>query len=213
MSERRRSLMRLEIARAAVKLFRAKGVAATTGDDIAGAIGISARTLWRYFPTKESCVRPLLTGSLETLAAALRDCPPGAGLLAHLERVGIFADRETLGTEPIADLVRMTRTEPALRTVWLDVHHAAEEVFAEIIAERVGAAPGDLAVRMQAAVLNAALRVAAEEHARALAQSSDPPPLGAVLRTALTAAAPALPAFAPAPEPDTRPRTDAGTGT
>ncbi|WP_067970747.1 TetR/AcrR family transcriptional regulator [Nocardiopsis trehalosi] len=197
MSERRRALVRLEIARAAVDLFTVKGVAATTGDDIARAVGVSTRTLWRYFPGKEACVRPLLTTGLDHIAALLRSCPDGVPLLDHLERAGLFDHDVPHAVEPVAHLIRMTRTEPGLMAVWLEVHHAAEGVFAEILATRTGAPPGDLAVRVQAAALNVALRLAAEEQARLVAEGDRPPAggLGALMRTALTAAARGLPAF------------------
>ncbi|WP_143669231.1 TetR/AcrR family transcriptional regulator, partial [Streptomyces rochei] len=68
LTEERRAEIRLEIARAALDLFVAQGVAATTGEQIGRAVGISARTVWRYFPTKESCVRPLLTAGAGLVA-------------------------------------------------------------------------------------------------------------------------------------------------
>ncbi|MFL1379284.1 MULTISPECIES: TetR/AcrR family transcriptional regulator [unclassified Nocardiopsis] len=177
MTERRKQVIRLQIARAALELFAEQGVAGTTGDDIAHAIGISTRTLWRYFPTKEGCVRPLLTSGLEVMAAHLRGWPADLSLVDHLDRVGAFTggggDGEAGGDgeggdtveAPVAALIRMTRTEPGLMAVWLDVHRAAEDVFAQILAERLGVDPGDFAVRVRSAALNGALRAAAERQA------------------------------------------------
>ncbi|WP_449406658.1 TetR/AcrR family transcriptional regulator [Nocardiopsis flavescens] len=192
MTERRKRIIRLQIARAALELFTDKGVAGTTGDDIARAIGVSTRTLWRYFPTKEGCVRPLLTSGLEMMADRLRDWPAGLGLVDHLDRTGAFDEGGEAVEEPVAALIRMTRHEPGLMAVWLDVHRAAEDVFAGILAERRGTDPGDLAVRVQAAALNAALRTAAERQAlRAgnAAGEGGPGGMGALLRVALAALA------------------------
>jgi AcrR family transcriptional regulator len=75
LTERRKTETRLEVARAAVRLFLAKGVAGTSAEEIAEAAGISSRTLWRYFPTKESCVTPLLTGVIELIARFLQSWP------------------------------------------------------------------------------------------------------------------------------------------
>lgn len=197
MTERRKAIFRTEIARAAVALFTERGVAGTTGDDIAHALGISTRTLWRYFPTKESCVRPLLTTGLDRMAELVRSCPHDVSLFNHLEREGVFDREEQLADGAVADLVRMTRHEPALLAVWLEVHHAAESVFADIIAERTGAAADDLAVRVQAATLNTALRLAAEEQARR-STAEEHEPSGAAesaVRTALSSVAQGLPAF------------------
>lgn len=164
MSTRRREVVRMQIARAAVELFTAKGVAATTGDDIAHELGISTRTLWRYFPSKESCVRPLLTDGLDLVADRLRSWPAELSLAEHLERSGALdADAGAALSAPTLDLIRMTRTEPGLRAVWLEVHHTAEDVFAEAVAERAGATPDTLSVRVQAAAVNVALRVASEQ--------------------------------------------------
>jgi AcrR family transcriptional regulator len=46
------------IERAALALFRAHGFEATTIDQIAAAAGVSRRTVFRYFPTKDALVFP-----------------------------------------------------------------------------------------------------------------------------------------------------------
>ncbi|MFI6579174.1 TetR/AcrR family transcriptional regulator [Nocardiopsis sp. NPDC050513] len=194
MTPRRREIVRTQIAHAAVRLFTENGVSETTGDDIARELGISTRTLWRYFPSKEGCVRPLLTAGLDDMAAYLRACPAETSLLEFLEREDAFGDEPPLAG-PVADLVRMVHTEPALAAVWLEVHHAAESVFADIIAERTGGSAEDLDVRVQAATLNAALRLAAEEWVRRTERKGDEPGMGRLIRDALATAVRGLPAF------------------
>lgn len=80
LTEERRAQIRLEIARAAVDLFVEQGVAATTGEQIGQAVGVSARTVWRYFPSKESCVSPLFTAGIDAIAVCLREWRPGRPL-------------------------------------------------------------------------------------------------------------------------------------
>lgn len=165
LTERRKAETRLEIALAAVRLFTEKGVSGTSAEEIAAAAGISLRTLWRYFPSKESCVLPLLTTGIDVLVRCLRawQVDQGvAGLLDDLEREGreLVAHRSSQ-----LDLVRLTRTEPGLRAVWAQAHSDAEPVFAEVIAERLGTSADDLSTRMQAAMINVALRVAVEHSA------------------------------------------------
>lgn len=175
MSERRRSLQRLEISREAVRLFREQGVAATSGEQIAAGVGLSVRTLRRYFRTKESCVEPLLTLSVDAFVDTLRRWPADKSLEAHLftdhrppDRAAATDDGATLA------VVRMSREEPALRAIWLAVHARAEPVLAEIIAERLGRDPQELAIRVQAATLNAALRITAEDLAAAVGDRTGP---------------------------------------
>ncbi len=53
---RRRNATRIEIREAALALFERHGVDHTTSEEIARAAGISQRTFFRYFATKEECV-------------------------------------------------------------------------------------------------------------------------------------------------------------
>lgn len=194
LGQRRKSELRLQIARRAVELFTAQGVAATTGEQIARAVGMSSRTLWRHFPAKESCVRPLLAAGLEAATEQLRHWPQETGLLDHV--LSSCRDGTLPTAEPaVLDLIRMTRTEPALRAVWLQAHDDALPVLADVLAVRSGSHPEDLRIKVHAATVNGALRAAAEDFARRYA---DDPEAGTTeittcLRTALQAAAEGLP--------------------
>ncbi|MFJ9722576.1 TetR/AcrR family transcriptional regulator [Streptomyces sp. NPDC101209] len=168
LTDERKAEIRLRIARAAVGLFVAQGVAATTGEQIGQAVGVSARTVWRYFPSKEACVRPLFAAGIEMVADRLRNWTPGRPLedvLAPEATAGlgelVGPDHETLGA-----LVRLTRTEPGLRAVWLQTYDEAEPAFARALAEGAGLPPDDLRPVVRAAMVNAALRAAVEHYAR-----------------------------------------------
>lgn len=54
--DRRRRLVRADLALVALELFGARGFDAVTVDEIAAAAGISQRTFFRYFATKEDVV-------------------------------------------------------------------------------------------------------------------------------------------------------------
>ncbi|ANB04850.1 TetR family transcriptional regulator [Streptomyces ambofaciens] len=201
LTEERKAEIRLEIARAAVDLFVAQGVAATTGDQIGRAVGISARTVWRYFPTKESCVRPLLTAGAELIADSLRRWRPGHPLDEAFDfEQGTERDGRLLAGPAhttVGALVRLTRTEPGLRAVWLQTYDEAEPVFARALAERAGLPADDLRPAIQAAMFNAALRAAVEHHAWETAgtdgdAASARAGLTTTLRTALRTAAAGL---------------------
>jgi AcrR family transcriptional regulator len=165
LTERRKAETRLEIAREAVRLFTANGVAATAAEDIAAAAGISIRTLWRYFPTKESCVLPLLTAGIELMARALRSWAPGRGVTSLLDDMERGSVDGVADTQILINLVRLTRTEPGLRAVWLRAHDDAEPVFAAELGRRAGLPSADLSTRVRATMINSALRVAIEHYA------------------------------------------------
>jgi AcrR family transcriptional regulator len=191
LTERRKAATRLDISRQAVRLFAAHGVAGTSADEIAAAAGLSTRTLWRYFPSKEECVRPLLTSGLQDMVEKLRAWPPGATLGEALGLDDDSGDPAPDSAE-VAQLVRLTGEEPGLRAVWLQIHSEAADAFAEILAEREGRASADLAARVRAGTLNVVLRIAVEEWAHR-AGAPDAPGLRDVMRAALGHAAAALP--------------------
>ncbi|MFF7767285.1 helix-turn-helix domain-containing protein [Streptomyces massasporeus] len=165
LTERRRAETRMEIAEEAVRLFAAKGVAAVTAEDIASASGVSTRTLWRYFRSKEECVRPLLTTGLDLLTDRLRDSSGDHHSLAEAILSLQQDDDATPRLRALGDLLRLCRDEPGLRAVWLEAHYDAEAAFAAMIATRTGRPAGDLAVRVEAGVLNTALRIGVEDWA------------------------------------------------
>jgi AcrR family transcriptional regulator len=188
LTEERKAAIRLEIARAAVDLFIAQGVAATTGEQIGQAVGVSARTVWRYFPTKESCVRPLFSTGIDAIAGALRQWSPGRPVGEAFDH--LWATDAALPGPDVGALLRLTRTEPGLRAVWLQIHDEAEPAFARALAERAGLPADDVRPAIRAAMLNAALRAAVEHHAyRKTGPRTDPATAGAdlakTLRTAL----------------------------
>jgi AcrR family transcriptional regulator len=194
LTERRRAATRLEIANAAIRLFTAKGVAATSAEEIADAAGISVRTLWRYFPTKEACVQPLLAAGIESVARHLRAWPRGGTLLDALGEPSMWAVEEGIDPAGALALVRLTRTEPGLHAVWLNTHYAAEPAFAAVLAERTGRGADDVQVKVQAAMINAALRVAVEDYvARTGGDDVDPAGIDTAIRAALRAATGGLP--------------------
>ncbi|MGW0689232.1 TetR family transcriptional regulator [Streptomyces sp. NPDC002754] len=194
LAERRKVALRFEIACEAVRLFTTQGVTATTGEQIARAVGVSSRTLWRHFPTKESCVLPLLTAGLDFAVTQLRDWPPQMSLMDFFTETRGTGDLPQ-GTPTILALIRMTSTEPALRAVWLQAHDDALPVLGRLLAERSGGVADDLRVTVHAATLNGALRAAAEDFARRYADQPEASydEFAACLDVALRAASEGLP--------------------
>ncbi|KAA1418278.1 TetR family transcriptional regulator [Mumia zhuanghuii] len=172
-SEQQKGELRTRVAHEAVRLFAQRGVTATTGEAIASAAGISVRTLWRHFPSKESCVRPFLDEALTGAAELLRHWPADTSLVDFLRQCYAAGVITPPGDELLTVLALMHR-EPALRTVWLEVHEDALPVFAELLAARWGASARSLEVRVHAATLNGALRAAVEEYERDADPREDP---------------------------------------
>jgi AcrR family transcriptional regulator len=192
LTERRKAATRLEIAHEAIRLFAAHGFAATSAEQIAAAAGVSVRTLWRYSPTKEGCVQPLLSTGITAVAELLARWPADRPLAEAWES-GDESDADPVDYDTALALVRLTRTEPALRAVWRQAHHDAEPVFAEHLARRAGCPAGDLATKVHAAMINAALATALEHYAWTTDGPVSTPGVRATVAEALRVAARGLP--------------------
>jgi AcrR family transcriptional regulator len=162
---------RLAVSRHACALFWAHGVPETSGDDIASAAGLSTRTIWRYFRTKESCVEPVLAKSLDRFLAVVDRWPAELSLADHL---AADVAAHPLTPQDIDDeisamrIATMTTSEPALRTAYLMVHDEMERGLIPVVARRLGLSEGDLTVRLCAAAVTGAFRVIDEDVSRAV---------------------------------------------
>ncbi|MET3899526.1 AcrR family transcriptional regulator [Devosia sp. UYZn731] len=157
---------RLAIARLAARLFLANGVAATSGKDIAAAAGVSERTVWRHFRTKESCVEPLLSQSALRFTQHMLGWSRLISIEDHLSEV--FAlDRQSESDIQdgilIVRLVAILPKEPDLQATWLMASHLGERGLVDIIAARLDRSPDDFDIRLCAATVSAAMRVVDED--------------------------------------------------
>ncbi len=75
-----------EIIRTAWALFEKDGYESTTMADIAEASGISRRTLFNYFPTKEALLYPAVDAYMVEFTQCLVNRPSGEPLFSSLEQ-------------------------------------------------------------------------------------------------------------------------------
>jgi AcrR family transcriptional regulator len=153
LTESRKDEIRLEIAMAAVRLFTEHGLDGTSVAQIAEAAGISTRTLWRYFPSKEACAEPLLAFGLKRFAALVGGWPADLPLVEVADDTAWFSEGSTTRVLLVLDLLRLTCTEPALDGVWIRCYSEAVAPLAAVLAERFGYPPDALETRVKAAML------------------------------------------------------------
>lgn len=155
---------KLAVSRHAARLFVERGVAATSGDDIAAAAGLSKRTVWRYFRNKESCVEPLFDATSLRFIAMLRDWPRDASIESWLQAcLGSERAPDDVADDVLAvRLLAMLPDEPDLRASWLMATQRAEDALAAIVADRLVRSSRDFEVRLCAATVMAAIRVVDE---------------------------------------------------
>ncbi|RDD84374.1 TetR/AcrR family transcriptional regulator [Streptomyces parvulus] len=166
----RRDRVRLDISREASRLFLEQGLAATGGDQIARAVGVSTRTIWRHFRSKESCAEPVVAQGIRWEMASLRRWQPQHSLEDHLAaeftRYARHAPAvERADHELAVRIVALAEKEPALRTAWLMACHQAEAELAEIISARLDMPVGAPEVQLLTAAAAGAIRVVNEEMA------------------------------------------------
>jgi mycofactocin system transcriptional regulator len=137
-----------EIERVALDLFAKHGFEATTVDDIATAVGVGRRTLFRYFESKNDLAWGDFDGVMARLRAAL-DEGEGLPLMEALRRGVVESNRYPADQEPGL----RTRMTLITGTAALQAHSALRYaewrgVVAGWVAERRGEAPGDLLTRV-----------------------------------------------------------------
>ena len=142
--ERTRRAVRAEIGGAAMRLFLEQGFEATTMEQIAHEAGISRRSLFRYFGTKEDIV----LGNLVESGLAVRDAlearpasePPWEALRAALEALTLDPEYSPERTLKISKMLYGT---PSLRAGHLEKRLRWQELLVPNIRMRLGAEAGD----------------------------------------------------------------------
>lgn len=155
--ERRRRLMREEIGRIAVELFVEHGFDAVTADQISEAAGISQRTFFRYFATKDEIVLDLARRLDLRLLAALDARPASEGACTALREAFRETSRVAPGDrERVLQLANILAEAPALRARAQGERVSDNPELIKRLAHRMGVAVTDQRVRVLAVASAAA---------------------------------------------------------
>jgi AcrR family transcriptional regulator len=142
LAERKRQLVRDELAEAAVKVLALRGFEETTVDQIVAAVGVSRRTFFRYFQSKEDVIVHMLAGAGAQLCAELRgrpaDEPPAVALRHALSPfISISVDHP----DKTLRVSRLILNTPALLARFLERQAQWQADIAAILARRTGLDP------------------------------------------------------------------------
>lgn len=187
--ERTRRAVRAELSALAVELFLERGYEGTTVEDIAAAAGMSRRSFFRYFPSKEDVVFPDHERCLSDMQAFLARSPEDADPVRRVCDaarlvLGMYAENPAFSVQRY----HLTKKVPGLRAYELSVVWRYERALAEYLRGRLGGRPdgilrADVIAAAVVAAHNNALRSwlrsdgrddagAAVDHALAYAQST-----------------------------------------
>lgn len=156
--ERRRQATRLRLTTAARALTAEHGLSGFTVEQLCEQVGVSRRTFFNYFPTKEDAVVGHGDDSLDDdvvawfVAGGGAPGEPSAGLLddlvaltaAEIERIAVTADE-------LAAFIAATTTEPDVLRRFMNSGAALDRRLVALVEEREGLRAGD--PRAEAAVL------------------------------------------------------------
>lgn len=165
--ERNRERNRAELAGAALRLFTERGFDDVTVDDIAEAAGVSRRTFFRYFESKEDAVLPYEEERIDELRQALGERPPHEPVLATIRRVttAIGADLSPHGPARREALARMQiiTENPSVLARSLELQSRMAQELSALVAEHLGVEPEtSLEAQVVAGAAIAAVRAAAQ---------------------------------------------------
>ena len=183
--ERKQALVRAEIGRVAWDLFARRGYEATTVAEVAEAAGVSRRTFFRYYSSKEDVLVEATDEFAEAVLASMAARPLDEPPIVAIERALIPVIESRLAdTERVRTVIRLLRQSRTLRRAMLERHAMMEERLAIQLAERLGVDPAQdstpsLLAFVARAMMDTAFNVAYDQ------QRSDVPALVAELFTKL----------------------------
>jgi AcrR family transcriptional regulator len=150
--ERKKRLMRQQLSDTATAMFLDRGFDAVRVAEVAEACGVSEKTVFNYFPTKESLVLDRLEATVASLRTGLADpaIPPVEAALQILGRELIAMTSWLAGQDDpgqaaqaivrFGDLIRAT---PSLRAYQADMMDQFAAVATQILAARAGVSADD----------------------------------------------------------------------
>lgn len=168
--ERRRRETLRQISDAALDLFERRGVAGTTVDDIAEAAGVSPRTFFRYFPTKEDAVfvddEQFEAVMREALAAIRAGAPVVTAMeVAWLTLVDGFM-RDDAARDRFLRTRRLIGAEPTVLAIALRRDSEHVQTLTDAAVAATGGASDALTAQALVSMVGTTVRIAFDEWAR-----------------------------------------------
>lgn len=129
----------------ALELFSHNGFDATTVNDIAAAAGVSRRTIFRYYSSKNDLVWGDFSAQLERFRVHLRSGPADRPLMTTVRRsIVAFNDYGPAALPELRTRMRLITTVPTLQAHATMRYAEWCSVVAEYVGERLGVPADDL---------------------------------------------------------------------
>ena len=160
--ERKRAATRAAITAVARSLTSERGLSGYTVEDVCEQAGISRRTFFNYFPTKEDAILGHVDDELphdlfEEFLRGGHSSPEGeisANLLQDLLQLSLsLSERMSSSEEETRQLIGVIKKEPQLMLKIIGATEEREAHFARLLAEREGVPADHPVVRMAVVVM------------------------------------------------------------
>lgn len=162
--ERRKRATREDLLGAAKNLFAARGYDNVTVAEIAAAAGVSVKTLFQHFRSKEDLLLAELDAVhgrlLDALRARERGCSPVEALIKWMK------SEAARDTPDIERFQRMVGTSPAVASARRRMYDQWEDAIARVLADEANEARPTPKTRLIAAQLVAIVRVTSSAEVR-----------------------------------------------
>jgi AcrR family transcriptional regulator len=148
MSEPEKPTMKERILETADRLFYLQGIRAVGVDTIAAAIGISKRTLYNHFPSKDALIAAYLTRRSRPVRVS--DKPPAEQILGTFDSLGRrFAAPDFRGCPFVNAVAEMGAADQAVRNIAVAFKDSRRAWFRDLLTH-LGVADADgLATQLQ----------------------------------------------------------------
>ena len=140
--------MRERILDTADRLFYGQGIRAVGVDTVAAEIGISKRTLYNYFPSKDDLIVAYLSRRLKPLPAS--DLPPAEQILGNFDRLErTFATDVFRGCPFVNAVAELKEPNHAANRIALAFKEQRRTWFRDLLAKLKVKDPDTLALQLQ----------------------------------------------------------------
>lgn len=159
--ERKKRETKKRLTEKGIALFLEKGIDDTTLDEIAAAAGISRRTFFYYFTSKDEILLSLQSGIGEMLADAVRKAPATSTPIDAVREAALQVCN-AIPTHDMVEMDRLMRTSPGVQARKQASYVQQEGEIYEALRERWPEPERSMALRVVAMLSVGAMRIAGD---------------------------------------------------
>jgi AcrR family transcriptional regulator len=150
---RKQELVRNAIYDAAIEIFSTKGFDETTVEEVAQAAGVSRRSFFRYFASKDDLLALSVVNYGQGLVSAVAACPASLGPMEVIRETVVSCAKYAASQPRTRQTVEIAVKSASARQAYQSRLMEVEDALAEAFAARIkNASRDDLKARMYASV-------------------------------------------------------------